>query len=99
NAIKYSPQSDKVNVEMYVDGESAVVSVQDFGIGMEHDELTKIFERFYRVSGDDEETYPGFGIGLFIVQDILERHDGKIWVESKKNVGSKFYFALPLHKD
>ncbi|HMU08146.1 MAG TPA: PAS domain S-box protein, partial [Kaistella sp.] len=99
NAIKYSPQSDKVNVEMYVDGESAVVSVQDFGIGMEHDELTKIFERFYRVSGDDEETYPGFGIGLFIVQDILERHDGKIWVESKKNVGSKFYFALPLYKD
>ncbi len=99
NAIKYSPQSDKVNVEMYVDGESAVVSVQDFGIGMEHDELTKIFERFYRVSGDDEETYPGFGIGLFIVQDILERHDGKIWVESKKNVGSKFYFALSLYKD
>jgi len=99
NAIKYSPQSDKVNVEMYVDGESAVVSVQDFGIGMEQDELTKIFERFYRVSGDDEETYPGFGIGLFIVQDILERHDGKIWVESKKNAGSKFYFALPLYKD
>ena len=94
NAIKYSPQSKSVKVELYLEEKCAVVSVEDSGIGMEKEELSKIFNRFYRVSGEDEETFPGFGIGLFIVKDIMERHDGKIWVESKKNEGSKFYFSL-----
>ncbi|KIA89247.1 PAS domain-containing sensor histidine kinase [Kaistella jeonii] len=98
NAIKYSPSSKVVNVELSVDEDYAVVSVEDFGIGMDKEELNKIFERFYRVSGDDEETFPGFGIGLFIVKDILERHDGKIRVESIKDEGSKFCFFLPLEK-
>lgn len=79
-----------------MDGKCAVVSVEDFGIGMDELELTKIFDRFYRVSGEDEVTFPGFGIGLFIVKDIVDRHEGKIWVESEKQKGSKFYFALPL---
>ena len=96
NAIKYSPNAKEVNVKLYVDGKCAVVSVEDFGIGMDELELNKIFERFYRVSGEDEVTFPGFGIGLYIVKDIVERHEGKIWVESEKQKGSKFYFALPL---
>lgn len=96
NAIKYSPTSKEVNVKLFVDGDCAVVSVEDFGIGMDEPELNKIFERFYRVSGEDEVTFPGFGIGLFIVKDIIERHDGNIWVESEKQKGSKFYFSLPL---
>lgn len=99
NAIKYSPQADQVNVELFVENKQAVVSVQDFGIGMDKEELHKIFKRFYRVSGEDEKTFPGFGIGLYIVKDILKRHGGKIWVESEKNVGSKFYFSLPLSKN
>ena len=99
NAIKYSPTSKMVNVELFVEEEYAVVSVEDFGIGMDHEELNKIFERFYRVSGDDEETFPGFGIGLFIVKDILDRHDGKITVISKKEQGSRFSFFLPLGKN
>ncbi|WP_244140855.1 PAS domain S-box protein [Kaistella flava (ex Peng et al. 2021)] len=96
NAIKYSPNSKEVNVQLFVEGNCAVVSVEDFGIGMDEPELNKIFERFYRVSGEDEVTFPGFGIGLFIVKDIVERHEGKIWVESEKQKGSKFYFSLPL---
>ncbi len=99
NAIKYSPHSKCVKVELYLDGKCAVVSVDDSGIGMEKEELSKIFHRFYRVSGDDEETFPGFGIGLFIVKDIMDRHNGKIWVESEKNKGSKFYFSLPVKTD
>lgn len=99
NAIKYSPNAGSVNVELFVEHNSAVVSVEDFGIGMDQKELKKIFERFYRVSGDDEETFPGFGIGLFIVKDIMNRHNGKIWVESEKNSGSKFYFSLPIFKN
>lgn len=96
NAIKYSPSAEDVDVELFIEGNSAVVSVQDYGIGMDQDELTKIFDRFYRVSGEDEITFPGFGIGLFIVKDIMERHKGKIWVKSSKNKGSKFYFSLPF---
>lgn len=99
NAIKYSPGSKTVNVELSIENNEAVVSVKDTGIGMDTDELNKIFGRFYRVSGEDEETFPGFGIGLFIVKDILDRHHGKIWVESHKNKGSKFYFSLPLNLD
>lgn len=96
NAIKYSPNQEDVNVKLYIDGNCAVVSVEDFGIGMDEPELKKIFERFYRISGEDEVTFPGFGIGLYIVKDIIERHGGKIWVESEKQKGSTFYFALPL---
>ena len=96
NAIKYSPAANKVNVELYIEQNSAIVSVQDFGIGMDSEELLKIFDRFYRVSGEDEVTFPGFGIGLFIVKDIMDRHKGKIWAESEKNTGSTFYFSLPL---
>lgn len=99
NAIKYSPVTKHVNVEIFVDDENAMVSVEDFGIGMDKNELDKIFERFYRVSGDDEETFPGFGIGLYIVKDILERHDGKVHVQSIKGQGSKFCFSLPLEKN
>lgn len=96
NAIKYSPRANRVFVEIFIDGNDAVVSVEDFGIGIDAAECAKIFGRFYRVSGDDEKTFPGFGIGLFIVQDILQRHEGNIWVESEKNKGSKFYFSLPV---
>ncbi|MGZ5303970.1 MAG: PAS domain-containing sensor histidine kinase [Bacteroidia bacterium] len=99
NAIKYSPRANLVNVKLSVDDHCAIVSVRDFGIGMDKAELTKIFQRFYRVSGDDEGTFPGFGIGLFIVKDILKRHHGKIWVESEKDKGSEFFFALPLNRN
>ncbi|MBC7556365.1 MAG: PAS domain-containing protein [Chryseobacterium sp.] len=98
NAIKYAPNSKIVNVELSVDKNQAIVSVEDFGIGMNPEELLRIFERFYRVSGEDEETFPGFGIGLFIVKDILNRHNGNIWAQSEKQKGSKFYFSLPLNQ-
>ena len=98
NAIKYSPNAKSVNVELSLRKKEAVVCVEDFGIGMNQQELLKIFDRFYRVSGEDEATFPGFGIGLFIVKDILNRHNGNIWVESEKQKGSKFYFSLPLNQ-
>ncbi|MBW8362488.1 MAG: PAS domain-containing sensor histidine kinase [Kaistella sp.] len=99
NAIKYSPKSKSVSVALFVHEECAIVSVRDYGIGMDQEELNKIFERFYRVSGEDEETFPGFGIGLFIVKDIMDRHQGKVWVESEKNKGSEFHFSLPIFKN
>lgn len=99
NAIKYSPGTDRVEVGLQENLGRAVISVRDYGIGMNADELTRIFERFYRVLGDDEQTYPGFGIGLYIVKDIMDRHDGQVWAESTKNEGSTFYLALPLIRE
>jgi signal transduction histidine kinase len=72
------------------------VSVEDSGIGINKLDQEKIFKRFYRVEGKNEKTYPRFGIGLFICQDIIQRHGGKIGVKSEPAKGSVFYFSLPV---
>ncbi|HSM63954.1 MAG TPA: HAMP domain-containing sensor histidine kinase, partial [Gillisia sp.] len=69
-------------------------SVRDYGIGIDKVDYKKIFKRFYRVSGKNEETYSGFGIGLFLAKDIIERHNGTVLVKSKKGKGSEFIFTL-----
>jgi PAS domain S-box-containing protein len=98
NAIKYSPRSDTVIVRLLRDGdqEQAIVSVQDFGIGIDKTHHEKIFERFYQVTGPEERTYPGLGIGLYISSEIVARHHGRMWVESSKGKGATFCVALPL---
>ena len=96
NAIKYSPNAKKIIVEIKESAKKIIVSVQDFGIGIATQEQDKIFERFYRVAGKDEKTYPGFGIGLFIVKEIVSKHKGSVWVESEKDKGTKFYISLPV---
>jgi PAS domain S-box-containing protein len=96
NAIKYSPHADTVIVRLSKAAEQAIVSVQDFGIGIAETHQQHIFERFYQVADPDEKTYPGLGIGLYISQEIVERHHGRIWLESAKGAGATFYVALPL---
>jgi PAS domain S-box-containing protein len=98
NAIKYSPRADKVIVHLSRDeeGQQTIVSVQDFGIGIDEIHHKKIFERFYQVTDPEEKTYPGLGIGLYISSEIVARHQGRIWVESSKGKGATFSVALPL---
>jgi PAS domain S-box-containing protein len=98
NAIKYSPAAKIIDVFIAGDEQSVSISVEDYGIGINKAEQKKIFERFYRVEGKNELTYPGFGIGLFIASEIIERHDGTIQVKSEKDKGSVFTFTLPLMK-
>ena len=74
----------------------AAISVKDYGIGIDEEHQQKIFNRFYRAAGQSEENYAGFGIGLFIAKEIIERHNGIIKVESEKDKGSIFTFILPL---
>lgn len=99
NAVKYSPRSDKIILSSTVESDFIHVSIQDFGIGISPEYHQKIFERFFRVSDEDEKTYPGMGIGLHVSREILEYYGGKIWVESQKGDGSTFYFTLPFAKD
>lgn len=96
NGIKYSPNSDKIIIEMEDKGKEIVVCVRDMGIGIAKKDQGKVFDRFYRGSGMDEKTYPGLGLGLFISSQVIKGHSGKIWVESSKGSGSSFYFSLPL---
>lgn len=97
NAIKYSPRAERVIVRLFLDddGQHACVGVQDFGIGIDQVHHEKIFERFYQVTDPEEKTYPGLGIGLYISSEIVTRHQGRLWVESRKGRGSTFFVALP----
>src|SRR4029079_6387845 len=99
NAIKYSPNSTLIKISSGVVDNYAVVSVEDSGIGINKADQKKIFNRFYRVEGKDEKTFPGFGIGLFIASEIIQRHEGKIEVISEPGKGSIFSFYLPLENN
>jgi two-component system, chemotaxis family, CheB/CheR fusion protein len=96
NAIKYSPQADSVIIRTTTDGEKITVSVEDFGIGMSQDAQQKVFERFFRANELKTSTFPGLGLGLYISNEIIKRHKGKIGVSSKEGLGSTFYFSLPI---
>lgn len=96
NAIKYSPDSDKIYVKVLTGPNNVIVSVKDFGIGIAKEELNKIFERFYRVYKENGGTFPGLGMGLYIASEIIKRHNGKIWAESGEGTGSTFYFKIPV---
>lgn len=96
NAVKYSPQANKVTVHLSRMEHQAIMNVQDFGIGIDASHHQKIFERFYQVTDPEERTYPGLGMGLYISNEIVERHHGRMWVESRKGQGSTFSVALPL---
>jgi|GEM_PF-101109 len=96
NAIKYSPEADKVIIKAWLEGGNIMVSVRDFGIGIAKENLNRLSERFYRVEGSSKK-YSGLGLGLFIAEEILEGHGGNFWIESEVDKGSTFYFRLPLN--
>jgi len=100
NAIKYTPQGGKVAAGLSIEGENgqsrATVRVADTGIGIAPDEQVRLFEKFYRTKRGNRSGAAGTGLGLAIVKSVVERHQGKVWVESKPDKGSAFYVTLPL---
>ncbi|MCC8408977.1 PAS domain S-box protein [Mucilaginibacter sp. UR6-1] len=95
NAVKYSPDASKVNIKLFERDGYAVVAIQDFGIGIDQDDHERIFSRFYRVDNIAAHI-SGLGIGLYICNEIISRHKGRLWVHSELGQGSTFYFELPL---
>jgi signal transduction histidine kinase len=96
NAIKYSPQSNRVIIDSIIEDQQLIVSVKDFGIGIEKEHLNNLFERFYRADNTAMK-YEGLGLGLYIASEIITQHGGNFWIESEVNKGSTFYFKLPLN--
>ena len=98
NAIKYSVDADSIIVKSYRMGDEIILSVQDYGIGISENLQKFVFDQFYRVSGNQQHTYPGLGLGLYISSEIIKNEGGRIWVESTEGSGSTFYFALKVKK-
>ncbi|HEX6098288.1 MAG TPA: ATP-binding protein [Thermoanaerobaculia bacterium] len=95
NAVKYSPDGSDVTVTVEDRGDMLITAVCDRGIGIPADELNQVFERFHRGRQVSSTNYGGLGLGLYITKQIIERHGGSIWVESKEGQGTTFYFSLP----
>jgi PAS domain S-box-containing protein len=98
NAVKYSPDGGRVIVNSKVELNNLVVSVQDFGIGIEEKNLDQLFDRYYRVDNTSMR-FEGLGLGLYISSEILKRHEGSFWIESVPGSGATFFFRLPLHPE
>ena len=95
NAIKYSPDGGVITVKLHSEQKRIVLSIADQGLGIPREDLTKIFDRFYRVDKARSRAQGGTGLGLAIAKEIVEEHHGHIWANSSEGKGSTFYIALP----
>ena len=96
NAVKYTPAGGSIQIQMGRDGDRALWSVKDNGIGIPKADMAKLFEKFYRAGNVLAVETEGTGLGLYLVRLIVERFGGKVWCESTEGVGSKFLVALPF---
>ncbi len=96
NAIKYTPKDGHIAVLLAQEGQELVLLVRDSGIGIAHEDQPYVFDRFYRVHNKQTQDIAGTGLGLAIVKSIVERHKGRVWLESDLGEGSTFGVALPV---
>ena len=112
NAIKFTPENGEISVTvnkqkgellnkegLCEDSEYIVVSVKDSGIGIEEENLKKVFDKFQQIENSLSRKVGGTGLGLSIAKQLVDAHKGAIWVESVINQGSKFSFAIPILSD
>jgi len=98
NAVKYTPDGGKVEINYKVVGDFIQVTIRDTGIGIPEDERKNIFNRFFRAKNAVKIETDGSGLGLFIAHGIIEKHGGKIWFESNQEGGTAFHFTIPISK-
>lgn len=96
NANKYSPENPQIKISTFTSGKNLIIQVADKGIGMSKDQLSKIFDQFYRIPTGNLHDVKGFGLGLSYVNNIIKRLNGAIRVKSEKDLGSEFEISIPL---
>ncbi len=94
NALNYTPSGGSVSLILYREDDEIITKVEDTGNGIPKEDQDFIFERFYRVDQARSREGGGTGLGLAIVNEIISKHNGRVWVESEQGKGSSFYFAL-----
>ncbi|MDF7627604.1 ATP-binding protein [Lactobacillaceae bacterium L1_55_11] len=99
NALKYSPDGGTITVTLKRVGQEAIISISDQGLGIPAKDLENVFNRFFRVDKSRSRRQGGTGLGLAISKEMVERFNGRIWVESVENQGSTFYIALKIVDD
>ena len=99
NAIKYNKDQGKITVYVKKTIGFALITVEDTGIGIDAEHFDKLFDRFYRVDKARDRQTGGSGLGLSIVRQVVNLHNGEISVESTPGVGSRFTVKLPLEQD
>jgi signal transduction histidine kinase len=99
NAIKFSPHGGKISLKAGVKGKMVKCDISDQGIGIAKKDISRIFEKFYRVDNSDIYEISGTGLGLSIVKHIIESHGGRIYVRSKLGEGSTFTMLLPFERN
>lgn len=98
NALKYSPETKKITAQLRENKECILLSIRDYGLGIAKSDQQKIFSRFYRTNRVQRSKAEGLGLGLFICNQIVRHHKGKLWVKSKEGKGSTFILELPVAK-
>ncbi|NOZ60416.1 MAG: cell wall metabolism sensor histidine kinase WalK [Calditrichaeota bacterium] len=97
NAVKYSPPDTTITISIEETGNEQIISVADQGYGISEQDLDRIFDKFYRATGSAEvQEEKGSGLGLALVKEIIHRHNGRVWAESRPKQGSTFFIALPI---
>lgn len=96
NAIKYTPDGEKIEVAVRHDSDDVLITVSDSGYGISADKIDKLFDRHYRVHRPEYKRVKGSGLGLFIVRSVALKHGGDAWAESVESEGSTFFIRIPL---
>lgn len=99
NAIKFTPANGSITVRAEKDVKKITVHVSDTGIGITEEDVEHLFDEFYRVDNEINQSVKGSGLGLALTKKIVQAHDGDIWVDSEKQKGATFSFTLPIERD
>ncbi|HJX39457.1 MAG TPA: ATP-binding protein [Anaerolineae bacterium] len=97
NAIKFTPQNGRIEIEAADSEDQLTLSVRDTGVGIAPEEFDRLFDRFYQVGGSLRREHPGLGLGLSIAREMVQLHQGKLWLNSELGKGSTFFFTISRH--